>query len=94
MSVCFKMVLTSSSLLISLSILRTLISECKRDLPLFARSIIRIVDAALTVDSPLSRGTVDLEVAGRAGVVVSCRFNIADDSLLPIPLILKRPTQV
>ena len=55
----------SSSLLISLSILKSLIQECKRDLNLFARSIIGIVHLSLDV-KVYQRGGLDLEVVGRA----------------------------
>jgi hypothetical protein len=57
--------LTHRSLLISLSILRALISECRRDLSLFARYIIRIVSSALDV-KVYQKGDLDLEVIGRA----------------------------
>ena len=53
------------SLLISLAVLRALISECRRDLPLFSRSIIRIVNTALDV-KVYQKGDLDLEVVGRA----------------------------
>lgn len=53
------------SLLISLSILRALISECRRDLALFSRSIVRIVNHALEVKL-YQKGELDLEVIGRA----------------------------
>ena len=55
----------SRSLLISLAILRALISECKRDLALFSRSIIRIISSALDV-KVYQKGDVDLEIVGRA----------------------------
>ena len=55
----------SRSLLISLAILRALITECKRDLALFSRSIVRIVNFALEV-KVYQKGDADLEVVGRA----------------------------
>ncbi|KAK4684800.1 protein EFR3, partial [Tremellales sp. Uapishka_1] len=54
-----------ASLLISLAVLKALISECKRDLGLFSRSIIRIIDSALSVKI-YQKDELDLEVAGRA----------------------------
>lgn len=57
--------LTPRSLLISLAILRALISECRRDLALFSRSIVRIVNSALEV-KVYQKGEPDLEVIGRA----------------------------
>ena len=57
--------LPTSSLLISLAILRALLTECRRDLALFARSTIRIVNTALDV-KVYQKGELDLEVVGRA----------------------------
>ena len=54
-----------ASLLISLSIVRTLISECKRDLAVFSRSIVRIVNSSLDT-KVYQKGNPDLEVIGRA----------------------------
>ncbi len=51
--------------MISLAILRSLISECRRDLGLFSRSIIRIINIALDV-RVYQKGDYDLEVVGRA----------------------------
>jgi len=51
--------------LISLAILRALINECRRDLALFSRSIVRIVSSALEV-KVYQKGEPDLEVVGRA----------------------------
>lgn len=65
-----------SMLLISLSILRSLISECRRELGLFAASIVRCLDQSLTYAlSPNLSGAsgtsstigVDLELAVAAG---------------------------
>lgn len=53
------------SLLISLAILKALIVECKTDLSLFARSVIRIVHSSLDV-KVYGQGGSDLEVVGRA----------------------------
>ena len=53
------------ALLISLAILRSLISECRRDLGLFSRSAIRIINLALDV-RVYQKGGLDLEVVGRA----------------------------
>ena len=52
-------------MLISLAILRALISECRRDLSLFSRSTIRIIHSALNV-KVYQKGGPDLEVLGRA----------------------------
>lgn len=57
--------LTVRSLLISLAILRALINECRRDLALFSRSILRIVNSTLDV-KVYQKGELDLEVIGRA----------------------------
>jgi hypothetical protein len=64
--------LASRSFLISLSILRSLLSECKQDIALFAPSVVKILRQALDLaDKPSSptRG-VDLEIAVRAVSVV------------------------
>jgi hypothetical protein len=52
-------------LLISLAILRALISECRRDLGLFSRSIVRIINLTLDV-KVYQKGQPDLEVIGRS----------------------------
>lgn len=66
----------SSMLLISLSILRSLISECRRELGLFATSIVKCIDQSLSYAlSPNISGAsgtsstvgVDLELAVAAG---------------------------
>jgi hypothetical protein len=74
----------ASYLLISLSIARSLVIECKSDLSLISRSIIRIIDQSLQLAlQPHSAGAnteerqfafakdVDLEVAVRSGALVS-----------------------
>jgi hypothetical protein len=53
------------SLLISLAILKALITECKRDLGLFARWAVRIINVSLDV-KVYQKGDLDLEVIGRA----------------------------
>lgn len=67
-----------SMLLISLSILRSLISDCRRELGLFASSIVRCLDQSLSYAlHPNSSGTsgtsstvgVDLELAVATGTV-------------------------
>jgi hypothetical protein len=60
-----------SSLLISLAILRSLLSECKRDVGLFASSVIKILEKALQVATkPVAGGGLDLEIAIRTVSVV------------------------
>ncbi|ODO06619.1 hypothetical protein I350_03976 [Cryptococcus amylolentus CBS 6273] len=54
-----------ASLLISLAILRALLTECKRDIALFARPALRIIDTCLGVKG-YQQGSLDLEVVGRA----------------------------
>ncbi|WVF72663.1 hypothetical protein IAT40_007481 [Kwoniella sp. CBS 6097] len=54
-----------ASLLISLAILRALLTECKRDIPLFGRSALKIISTCLEV-KVYQRGGMDLEVIGRA----------------------------
>ncbi|WVQ99870.1 hypothetical protein IAU59_007013 [Kwoniella sp. CBS 9459] len=54
-----------ASLLISLAILRALLTECKRDIPLFGRSALKIISTCLDV-KVYQRGGMDLEVIGRA----------------------------
>ncbi|WVQ74798.1 hypothetical protein IAR50_004404 [Cryptococcus sp. DSM 104548] len=54
-----------ASLLISLAILRALLAECKRDIALFARPTLRIIDTCLGVKG-YQQGGLDLEVLGRA----------------------------
>ena len=62
----------SSSFLISLAILRSLLSECKRDVGLFATSVVNILEKALELASkPIAGGGIDLEIAIRAVAVVS-----------------------
>lgn len=56
---------TNSALLISLRILHKLLTECKRDIGLFARQTLRIISAALDV-KVYQKGTPDLEVIARA----------------------------
>ena len=60
-----------SSLLISLAILRSLLSECKRDVGLFASSAVKILEKALQVATkPIAGGGLDLEIAIRTVTVV------------------------
>ncbi|WVN90193.1 uncharacterized protein L203_105429 [Cryptococcus depauperatus CBS 7841] len=54
-----------ASLLISLAILRAILTECKRDIALFARSALKAVDRSLEV-RVYQHGGVDLEVVSRA----------------------------
>lgn len=57
--------LIDRSLLISLAILKSLITECKRDLKLFSRSALRCIVLSLDV-KVYQKGGPDLEVIGRA----------------------------
>ncbi|ORY35419.1 hypothetical protein BCR39DRAFT_509555 [Naematelia encephala] len=66
-----------ASLLISLAILRALITECKRDLALFSRATVRIVYAALDV-KVYQKGGPDLEVIGRAASCFSAFATYTD----------------
>lgn len=75
-------------LLISLAILRSLLTECKRDLQLFAPSALRIIETAMGValrggalHSGRS-GSVDLEVAVRAGSAFAAFATFADGASL------------
>lgn len=62
----------SSSFMISLAILRSLLSECKSDVVLFATSTVKILENALDLASkPVAGGGLDLEIAIRAVGVVS-----------------------
>lgn len=56
---------TNRALLISLRILHKLLTECKRDIGLFARQTLRIISYALDV-KVYQKGTPDLEVIARA----------------------------
>lgn len=57
----------SRSLLISLSIFRALVTECRRDVSLLSPSLLASVDVTLTALSS------DLEVAARTASVVSSK---------------------
>lgn len=58
--------------MISLAILRSLLSECKSDVVLFATSTVKILENALDLASkPVAGGGLDLEIAIRAVGVVS-----------------------
>jgi hypothetical protein len=64
--------LAYSSFMISLAILRSLLSECKRDVGLFATSVVNILERALGLASkPVAGGGLDLDIAIRAVGVVS-----------------------
>lgn len=63
--------------MITLYITKQLVAECRRDLALFSRSVVSIVDAALNVQvvgeaGKRSEGR-DLEVLARAGSVSTLR---------------------
>jgi hypothetical protein len=64
-SLAYASSLILRALLISLAILRALMTECKRDLGLFARSALRCTHVALNV-RVYQKGDLDLEVVGRA----------------------------
>ena len=69
--------------MISLAILRSLLSECKRDVGLFATSVVNILERALGLASkPVAGGGLDLDIAIRAVGVVS---NISYPHLLSCP---------
>lgn len=77
------------SLLISLAILKSLVTECKRDIPLFASYILRIVENSMTlaikgggVIKGAKSASVDLEIAVRAGAAFTAFVTFADGNAL------------
>ncbi|WVW85749.1 hypothetical protein I302_107787 [Kwoniella bestiolae CBS 10118] len=72
-----------ASLLISLAILRALLTECKRDISLFGRSALRSINAALDV-KVYQRDEPDLEVIGRASAAFIAFTTFTDGSLIGI----------
>ncbi|WWC63173.1 uncharacterized protein I303_105773 [Kwoniella dejecticola CBS 10117] len=72
-----------ASLLISLAILRAVLIECKRDIPLFARSALRSINSALDV-KVYQRDEMDLEVIGRASAAFIAFTTFTDGSLIGV----------
>lgn len=72
-----------ASLLISLAILRALLTECKRDIALFARSTLRVIDSSLDV-RVYQRGGIDLEVVGRAAAAFIAYTTYTDGSAVGV----------
>ncbi|WVR07413.1 hypothetical protein IAU60_004454 [Kwoniella sp. DSM 27419] len=72
-----------ASLLISLAILRALLTECKRDLPLFGRSALRVIRTSLDV-RVYQRGGPDLEVIGRAAAAFIAFTTFTDGASIGI----------
>ncbi|WWC71678.1 uncharacterized protein I206_105636 [Kwoniella pini CBS 10737] len=72
-----------ASLLISLAILRALLIECKRDIPLFAKSALRSINNALNV-KVYQRNEIDLEVIGRASAAFIAFTTFTDGSLIGV----------
>ncbi|OXG16946.1 protein EFR3 [Cryptococcus neoformans Tu401-1] len=72
-----------ASLLISLAILRALLTECKRDIALFARSTLRVIDNSLDV-RVYQRGGIDLEVVGRAAAAFIAYTTYTDGSAVGV----------
>lgn len=78
-----------ASLLISLAILRALLTECKRDIALFARSTLRVIDKSLDV-RVYQHGGIDLEVVGRAAAAFIAYTTYTDGSAVGVDDILTK----
>ncbi|WWD18958.1 hypothetical protein CI109_103415 [Kwoniella shandongensis] len=72
-----------ASLLISLAILRALLTECKRDIGLFGRWALRVIDRSLDV-RVYQRGGLDLEVIGRAAAAFISFTTYTDGSAIGV----------
>ncbi|KAK6910623.1 hypothetical protein I203_104655 [Kwoniella mangroviensis CBS 8507] len=73
-----------ASLLISLAILRALLTECKRDISLIGKSALKCINSALDVIVYQRSNELDLEVVGRASAAFIAFTTFTDGSLIGI----------
>ncbi|WRT68287.1 uncharacterized protein IL334_005263 [Kwoniella shivajii] len=73
-----------ASLLISLAILRALLTECKRDISLFGKSALRSIKSSLNVKVYQKSDELDLEVIGRSAAAFIAFTTFTDGSLIGI----------
>lgn len=78
-----SLTISPSSLLISLRILHRLLTECKRDIGLFARQTMRMVSTALDVHV-YGKNDTDLEVASRATACFTAYATYTDGAAIGV----------